>query len=278
MKHLKRFIILLLSLAGLTAKSQTIYGRIIPTYIEPYTIEVSLNKTTNLLFHYRVRNVDRGSDDIIDTLCNDTALLVKANRANFNPTNLSVYTADGRLYAFTVHYNADPEHLAIALQHESAGPIVQPVNNLPVNTDDALEHYCKETAGMPGYWGGHKAKGYGMSLRLKGLYVHSNIMLFPIALSNRSKVGYDIESLRFFIADAKKAKRTATQEVELRPLYVFGETAAIEGKSSKTICFALPKFTLPSGKVLKISLQEKDGGRNLMLRFHNRTVVKAGSL
>jgi len=38
-----------------------------------------------------------------------------------------------------------------------------------------------------------------------------------------------------------------------------------------------PKFTIPDKKYLFIQIMEKNGGRHLQLRVHNRTIVKARS-
>jgi conjugative transposon TraN protein len=259
-------------------KAQSSYGKITPVFIEPYPITVTMNQTTNLLFHYRIKNVDRGSADIIVSQANDTALLVKANRMNFTPTNLSVYTADGKLYAFTVGFAAEPAHLAMVLQLTDSGCRPDPVTPEVVATEDAFAHCSSKVAGQAWHGKSYRDKDYGISLRLKGIAVKANVLFFCFELHNHSKLGYDISSLRFFICDAKRAKRVATQEMELQPVYVFGNAEQIPGKSRHTVVFTLPKFTLPEKKFLKIQLQEQSGGRNLELRLHNQALMNAESL
>ena len=84
--------------------------------------------------------------------------------------------------------------------------------------------------------------------------------------------------LRFFIKDERISKRTATQEIEIQPVYVNGDTSTIKGDSKNVIVFALPKFTIPENKYLSIQLMERNGGRNLQLSVRNRTIIKAKSL
>jgi len=83
--------------------------------------------------------------------------------------------------------------------------------------------------------------------------------------------------LKFYIKDEKKAKRTASQEIEIQPIYVKGDTSTIKGEAKSLIVFALPKFTIPDKKYLSVQLMEKNGGRNLQLHIGNRIIIKAKS-
>jgi hypothetical protein len=94
-------------------------------------------------------------------------------------------------------------------------------------------------------------------------------------MENQSNISYDIDMLHFYIIDRKKSKRTASQEIELQPLYVYGDTSAIKGLSKNLLVFALPMFTIPDNKYLAIQFMERNGGRHLQLRVHNRRIVKA---
>jgi hypothetical protein len=51
------------------------------TVIEPYPLWVTLNKTTNLIFPYAIKSVDRGSRDVLAQKAKgvENILLVKAN-------------------------------------------------------------------------------------------------------------------------------------------------------------------------------------------------------
>ena len=94
-------------------------------------------------------------------------------------------------------------------------------------------------------------------------------------MKNQSNINYDIDQLRFFIRDRKKAKRTATQEIEIGPLYVQNDTPTIKGLSEQIFVFALPKFTIPDQKYLAVQFMEKNGGRHLELNVKDRKIIKA---
>ncbi len=116
---------------------------------------------------------------------------------------------------------------------------------------------------------------YTIKLQLNGIYIKSDVVFYQLKIKNNSNINYDIDMLRLFINDKKKSKRTASQEIEIQPLYVYGDTSTIKGKSKNIFVFALQKFTIPDQKYLSIQLMEKNGGRHLQLKVHNRTIVKA---
>jgi len=58
-------------------------------------------------------------------------------------------------------------------------------------------------------------------------------------------------------------------------LYIDSDTSVVKGQSEHVFVFAVPKFTIPDKKYLTIQLMEKNGGRHLELKIHDKTVVKA---
>ncbi len=118
----------------------------------------------------------------------------------------------------------------------------------------------------------------GVSLLLNGLYIHENTLFARLQLKNATNVNYDVEQLRFYIKDKKQGKRTATQELEIIPLMIDGDTATVRGNGKNTWVVAIPKFTIPDGKNLIIEVMEKDGGRHLGLKVKNRKLIKAKTI
>jgi len=81
--------------------------------------------------------------------------------------------------------------------------------------------------------------------------------------------------VRFFIRDKKRVKRSAQQELEVKPLHIEGDTGLIAAKSLHTFVYAHPKFTLADKKYLAIEVMEKNGGRHFRLAVSNRAIVRA---
>jgi len=220
---------------------------------------ISCNKTTSLVFPQIIKSIDRGSKDLLVKKVSgvENVLQVKAAKENFIETNMTVITADGKLYSFIVRYAIEPSQLNIQLD----------------STANIFERISRQKKFM------HiRNENCDMILRLKGLYIEKDIFYYQLELENISNVSYDIDMLRFFIKDKKQSRRTASQELDQVPLFVFGNTQLIAGMSKQTIVVALPKFTIPDKKHFYIQVMEKNGGRNLRLKINNRRIVKAKTL
>ncbi|MGY3212427.1 hypothetical protein ACVW2L_001480 [Mucilaginibacter sp. HD30] len=88
---------------------------------------------------------------------------------------------------------------------------------------------------------------------------------------------YDIEDLRFRIADKKVAKATNVQSYELKPVFVLFNIAAFR-KNYRNI-FVFKKLSFPGNKILQAELSEKQiSGRVLSLKIAYRDVLDADVL
>ncbi len=226
---------------------------------QPDSISISCNKTTSLIFPLMINSVDRGTRDLLVQRVRgmENILQVKAAKENFNATNLTVITADGKVYPFIASYSKDPK-LDIQID----------------NTPSLFETIAKQKRSMFGV----KDKRYDMSLELKGIYIQKGILYFQLQLKNQSNLDYDIDLLRFFIKDKRQGKRTASQEMEQVPLFVYGNTGSVPAQSTQILVIALPQFTIPDKKLLHVQLMEKNGGRNLQLKINNNKIVQASLL
>ena len=70
-------------------------------------LQLSYSKTTSIVFPYPVKSVDRGSQDVLVQKAKgvENVLFLKAGRQNFTQTNLTVVTADGKLYGFVLNFD-----------------------------------------------------------------------------------------------------------------------------------------------------------------------------
>lgn len=250
-----------------------------PTFIEPYHLTITFSKTTNLIFPAAIKSADRGSRDILVQKAQGTenVLLVKAGRENFKETNLSVITADGKLYSFIVDYSGKPTSLTLYFPESTRA--AESIALLPVGTNEAaIYRQAEQIAKASRMTFRVKNSKYGMQLRLNGVYIKEDVIFYRMEIKNRSHIRYDTDILRFFIRDQQKSKRTASQEIEVYPLYVYGDASTINGQSKNVVVFAFSKFTIPDEKYLAIQLREKNGGRHLDLKVQNHMIVKARPL
>ncbi len=261
-----------------TYSQEAIQGNV--SAIEPFHLAISFYKTTSLIFPYAIKSVDRGSRDVLVQKAKgvENILQVKAAKSNFKETNLTVITADGKFYSWILNYMENTSFINILIganaDNNKSNAFFSPGGTNEANIEDNAKIVANEKRSIHSI----SDKKYKMRLQLNGLYIKDEVMYCKILLENNSNINYDIEMLRFYINDERKTKRTASQQIELQPLYVYGDTSVIYGQSKQVFVFALPKFTIPDKKYLFIQIMEKNGGRHLQLRVHNRTIVKARSV
>jgi len=246
--------------------------------IEPYHMAVAYSKTTNVIFPYAIISVDRGSRDVLAQKAKgvENILQVKAAKDSFPQTNLTVLTADGKLTSFVVDYAEQPDVLNMSLVSENKQPAIS-IPTESINQEET-EHYATMAAVSKEKARGMKDKTFGIRLKLNGMYIHEDLMYLRFNIRNKTDINYDIDQLRLYIRDQKKPKRTASQEIAITPVFAYNNTSKVNGQTSNTFVFAVPKFTIPDKKYLVVQVMEKNGGRHLELHIKNKKVVKASKI
>ena len=242
-----------------------------------YNLPITNDKTTSLIFPFGIRYVDRGTKEVLVQQVSgaDNVLLVKASTPNFKPTNLSVITADGKVYAFDVLYESHP----LIEVHHVKESVAADSNDIlfgdKVMNESDLISYAKGILDNPKHIGGIKDVHWGIDVRVEGIYLKDQVMFFQLKIKNVSAIDYDIDWIRFYIKDKRKSKRTASQEIILTPLYKTGNDRRVDGYTTNKLVLAFEKFTIPDAKFLYVQIGEKNGGRHLRLKMGNRKLVKA---
>lgn len=269
-------VLVLLCISNVFGQLQRVDKYFFPVKTDSLTIAYS--KTTNLIFPYEIISVDRGTNDLLVQKVKgvENILQLKAAKENFAETNLSVITTDGQLYSYVVNYNEEHPILNKVINYKKTASavlgITESKNEKELHSYAELAFYDKRKL--------HHVKDnqYQVKFRLDGVFINENIMYYRLRIVNQSTINYEIDQLRFFIRDQRKVKRTASQEIELLPLYVYNQYTEIEGKTEVCQVFVLEKFTIPDKKYLVIQLMEKQGGRHLELQIKNNKLKKLGVL
>lgn len=111
------------------------------------------------------------------------------------------------------------------------------------------------------------------------MYTQDDVFFFPLHLANSSNINYDVDFIKFYIRDKKVAKRTAIQESEVTPVFVYNASQnTIPGPGNIDQVYALRKFTIPDDKNLVVEMFEKGGGRQLSFVVTNSDILKARKL
>lgn len=261
------FALLALAIASEVAAQQVIASN---------KVEVTTNKTSTIVFPYKIAEVDRGSRDILVQRPKGITniLKVKAAKLNFKETNLTVITDDGTLYLFPMTYAEQPFQLTTqAIDFISS--LTSPAFFKTETTTAQLEDISLKIIGNPSRGFLLSKKHNDMKLSLKEIYIHENTLFYHVFISNQSNIPFHTDMIRFYVKDKKKPKRTASQETVQVPVFHYGDPFVIKGKESTELVYAIPKFTFPDAKLLNIELMEKGGGRHLRLQVKNKSILKA---
>lgn len=217
-KHVKRILWLILLVI-----SQETFGQDVELFaIAPFPLEITFNKTVNLIFAYPIKSVDKGSSEILARKPKglENILQLKAAKKDFQQTNLTVITSDGKLYSFIVDYREELSQLNIELIKNNAN--MHGAQFSSGENEQKLETLSRKAVDSPKNMRRIHDTSHKARLSLSGLLVKDDVIFYRLKLQNKSAISYDIESLRFFIAD----KSVSSAQRASRPrLYHFTYTA-----------------------------------------------------
>jgi conjugative transposon TraN protein len=269
--------ILIYALLPCLVMAQTMKNFDSSSIITPYHIQINDQKTTVLLFPAAIKSVDRGSRYVLAEKVKDAenVLKLKAQRLGLPQSNLSVITADGKLYSFIVDDTPNLPYQAIDLRTQlNREKDAVRFADAGLNTVQVGDISAHITLLQP--FLNHKDKEDQMKLELEGIYLNKDVMFYEFKISNNSHIDYTVDFTRFYVRDRKKVKRMAVQEQEITPLQQYPDAAVtIAGRSHRTIVLAFKKFTIADNKNLAIELYEKNGDRHLSMDVDGKEILKA---
>lgn len=255
--------------------------------IAPYEIEVTYDKTSHIIFPAGIRYIDLGSDNIVAGKAQDAdnVLRVKAAVAGFDhETNFSVITEDGHFYGFNVCYSDAPQVLGYDMARDvkiagrsSSGDVrFEELGSTPAMvTGLVMEALYEKNRKQLRHI---STEGYGITFKLKGLYVNNGNYYFHTEIENATNAPFAVDFIKFSIVDRKVAKRTVIQERALTPLRSYRPLLPVAGNGKERNIFLLNAFTLGKGQVLEIEVVEKNGGRGQVLKVKHSDLVSVQPL
>lgn len=268
MKNIRLWLIigiLIITIAGSAQENQR---------IKDNNVQLSYSKTTSIVFPYAVKSIDRGSHDVLVQKAKgvENILLLKAGRQNFSQTNLTVVTADGKLYGYILNF--DEQCPTLNLTAELSPNYDKEVLFAKENENQKeIQQYSQLALSKKKKVSGLSTSKFSVQLKVNGIFIHQDVIYFRVLLGNNSRINYDVDQLRFFIRDQKKSKRTASQELEIMPLFSTSDFSKISDNSELTLVFAISKFTIPDKKQFTLQLIEKNGGRHIELNIKNSDLI-----
>src|SRR5574337_872948 len=164
--------------------------------INPYRISASYNMTSNLIFPYSIKPVDRGSPGLLVQKAKglENILQLKAAEKNFTSTNLSVVTGDGKFYSFLVDYAEHPQVLNYSFDKDTLNTGNILVTHQEI-TEDQIELQRQQVMNAGPFL--NRTTGDGQAtVSLKGIYATSSVLWFVMQLNNSSSIDYKQEYVR----------------------------------------------------------------------------------
>ena len=262
----------LLTTVDLTAQ---VISRSTSQTIPASQLQISDQMTTNLIFPFAIKSVDRGNRNILVQKASavENILQVKAENSGFQNSNLTVITEDGSFYSFAVEYQEVPHNLNLKIEDVEYSEIAD--FGKMVQMESKLAETARKVATKNRAMPTLRQRRFLTGMALTGIYIEKNLLYFQLRLENQTNIPYDIEQFRLFIRDNKQSKRSASQELEQTPMLVYGDADRIPAQSTQSLVVVLPKFTIPNQKHLKIELMEENGGRHLQIKVKNRHLMNA---
>lgn len=149
----------------------------------------------------------------------------------------------------------------------------QSIAGMPLDTN-VLEFNMSVVSNLTPVFKKAKDSKYGIELFLQGVYTKNDLLYFSYVLRNHSTIKYDIASLRFYIRDKKKARRSAIRDNETLPLKV-SYVGRPEDPHGQTIIVAFPKFSIAEDKFFAAEVMEVNGDRNPSSHFDQSLLLKS---
>lgn len=252
-----------------------------------YAIQVSANKTTHIIFPYEIRYADLGSKEIAGEAVEKAGNVfrLKATGQNqFMETNLTIVTSDGRLFSFLVSYKEHPDAVTYDLTKMlldgdvsksakvSSGSQARLADNL--NKQGELAMHSRRKIRHIGY------RTQGMNLFLKNILYKDDVMYLVLGMDNESKLDYQIDYLRTYVMQLKKAgESSATQDVPVDPIKVFDASEVVISRHDELVkVIAIQRLTLEKDRRLIVQVGEEAGGRQLSITIGPEELATARPL
>ena len=250
------------------------------TYEEMEQLTVNEQVTTVITATEPVRFVDISTDKVVgDQPINNTIRLKPKEGADVQE--------DGEILAIvtivTERYRTQYALIyTTRLQEAVTDKTIQPEEKIAYNnpavslsTED-MTRYARQIWNSPARIRNVSTKMHRMIIRLNNIYTVGDYFFLDFSIENRTNIKFDIDEMRFKLADKKQAKATNSQVIELTPAMTLENTTSFKYGYRNVV--VLKKMTFPNDKVLTLELSEKQiSGRTLSLNIDYEDVLSADS-
>lgn len=252
-------------------------------------LELSDKKTSHLIFSEPVTDVFIGCDSVIAGYADNITNIIrcKAVSKEMPPSILTMVTESGEVHAFSVIYQENPVQTSVRvtnsenLNSENSGNKMSGAAQFSDNTLDQkiLKEYGRAAVNRGTVINNIGTISQNMMFGMYGLFIRDNVLMFHFNIFNDSNIDYDIDFIKIYIRDKKISKKTAVQEDELKPFYIYepGHKTVVS-KNGYSVVMFFNRFTIPTNRALFVEVFERNGGRHLRFSINNKDILQAKRL
>ncbi|MVX36882.1 conjugative transposon protein TraN [Myroides sp. LoEW2-1] len=278
MRFIITFSLVLMQIMAVGQNSK-LHNNLTSAEIKPFQIELTLNKTTHILFDSSIRYVDLGSSDIIASKVEsaENVLRLKAISSEITQTNFTVITQSGLFYNFNVNYSDNPENLNYDLkklqtekERLNSNILFQEFGQTsPTLVDYFLESIVKRDKSFLNI----SDSSFGIKVQLKGIYTQEGKLYFHLSWQNKSNLDYHLDYVSFKLLDKKLSKKSTIEQIDLKPIKSYRDINVVKSHQSIENVFVLDAFDLSNYKILRIDINSDMLWQSL--RVSHRDILKA---
>ena len=251
------------------------------------TIYANRTMNTALFFPTEIRQGIVGSEDFVFTYNREkgqTLGLLKAT--NGKRSNLLVITIDGKVYSYIIEYSNALKELnrfisvSESIGHEKNNPSLHKditeshsknIGTLKIEVTkinkEFIRNSCAALLELPERKNIVTSKK-GISLGIKNMVYHEDLVFIQFEIKNKSGIDFDINTLEVYSVSRNKKKKTSYQELELKPIHIYGMSDKVRYDNTARLVYVMKKFTMGDSEKLMIKLKEKNGNRTIKLKRH----------
>lgn len=117
-----------------------------------------------------------------------------------------------------------------------------------------------------------KKQNHGVTLSIENIVFDNEELYFVIQIENNSSLDYDLNFLNLSVQTRKKGKKKSMQSLYKEPVFKYNLPLKIKKKQAKKLVYVLPKFSINNQRLLTLTLNEKNGERNLKLKVSSKYI------
>ena len=248
------------------------------TYEEMEQLTVNEQVTTVITASEPIRFVDISTDLVVgDQPINNTIRLKPKEGAHADGEVLAIVTIVTERYRtqYALLYTTRLQEAVTDKQIQPEERIAYNNPSVSMSTED-MAKYARSIWNSTARIRNVSTKQHRMMIRLNNIYSVGEYFFLDFSVENKTNIRFDIDEMRFKLADKKQSKATNSQIIELTPAFVLDQSKTFKYGYRNVV--VLKKMTFPNDKVLSIEISEKQiSGRTIMLNIDYEDVLYADS-